>query len=344
MCENYHDQIIVDHVMFAPDYTITPNILKAIASIEYNRSVIENASMLPNFENRLAREISTELIVNSYKFMGESINSQQTKAQVDKTTKNKDPKIQNIIKALSQVNLLAEEQETTEKDLKKLHKMVADGLIPRRYIANYRNRKIDRKTDPEEILAELSELVDWMNSLDAMDTNPVIAAGIVKGQLEIIYPFEYFNFFVSSLLSKAVLYNRGYLFTRFTCVESYYESSKRNYEYKLLSILEEEGDLTTWLEYYTEGVAAQTATAVEKVKLLAKDTKLAKTSGRVHLSQRQEKIVEYLQDYGILQNKQFSTLFPNISEDTVLRDLRKLINSGMVVKRGSTKSSRYELG
>ena len=107
--------------------------------------------------------------------------------------------------------------------------------------------------------------------------------------------------------------------------------------------MEEEGDFTTWLEYFSEGMAAQVATTAEKAKLFAKDTKLAKASGRIYLTPRQERIVEYLQDYGILQNKQFPTLFPYISEDSVLRDLKKLIDSGIVVKRGSTKLSRYEL-
>ena len=50
-----------------------------------------------------------------------------------------------------------------------------------------------------------------------------------------------------------------------------------------------------------------------------------------------------MQDYGVLQNKDFSRIFPDISEDTVLRDLKSLIDAGIVQKTGSTKSSRYEL-
>lgn len=328
--------------MYVPEYSITPNTLKNIASIEYNRSIIENTNILPNFENRLTREAATDFIVNSYRFLGESIDAQKVKKQVDRTTKKKDRKIQNLILAVQEARDLAQEQEIEVKDIKKLHKKLADGLIPSRNTAKYRNRQILHKTDPQEILAEISDLVDWINSLDAMDTNPALVSGIVKGQLEVTFPFEYLNFIISSLVSKTILLNKDYSFTNYTCLESYYNNSKKDYEQKLLSIIKEE-DFTTWLEYYTEGLSTQTATAVEKVKLYAKDTKLAKVSGRVYLSKRQEKIVEYLQDYGLLQNKQFSTLFPNISEDTVLRDLKKLINSGIVVKRGSTKSSRYEL-
>jgi len=329
--------------MYIPEYTITPNILKSISSIEYNRSIIENVNILPNFENKLQQEAKTEFITSSYSYLGENINPKMAKTVVDDLSEREYPKINNVLNSLDLVNELAQTQEMEEDDLKKLHKTLADGLIPGRQIGKYRNRKIDRKTDPEEILAEISELIDWFNSLEAIDTNPIIISGIIKGQLEITCPFEFLNSFISSLISKMLLYSRGYNFTRYTNIETYYNSSRRGYAQNLLSIIEEEGDFTTWLEYYTAGMDAQTATAAEKVKLLVKDTKLAKVSGRIYLTKRQEKIVEYLQDFGVLQNKQFSRLFPHISEDSVLRDLKKLIDADIVVKRGSTKSSRYEL-
>jgi Fic family protein len=202
---------------------------------------------------------------------------------------------------------------------------------------------VANKTDPEEILAEMTELLDWYNGIDAMDTNPLIVSGIFKGQLETIFPFEQFNFIVANLVARIILRNKNYEMINYITIESYYNNSKKEYEYNLLSILNEEGDFTAWLEYYTEGLSGEAATTAEKTRLYAKDTKLAKASGRIHLTKRQEKIVEYLQDYGLLQNKQFPLLFPKISEDTVLRDLKKLIDAGIVVKKGSTKLSRYEL-
>lgn len=329
--------------MYIPEYTITPNILKSISNTEYNRSIIENTNILPNFEFRLQQESKTEFIVSSYKFIGENIDQKVAKTVVDRLSNKESPKITNVLDSLDLVETLAQTQELEESDLKKLHSTLADSLIPGRQIGKYRNRKIETKTDPEEILAEISEIIDWFNSLEAIDTNPVIISGIIKGQLEMTAPFEFLNSFISSLCSRMLLYSRGYNFTRYTTIESYYNNSRRDYEQSLLSIIEEEGDFTTWLEYYTAGMDAQTATAAEKVKLLAKDTKLAKVSGRIYLTKRQEKIVEYLQDFGMLQNKQFSRLFPHISEDSVLRDLKKLIDADVVVKRGSTKSSRYEL-
>jgi predicted HTH transcriptional regulator len=72
-------------------------------------------------------------------------------------------------------------------------------------------------------------------------------------------------------------------------------------------------------------------------------TKIAKVSGHTKLSPRQQKIVEYMQDYGSLFNRDFSKIFPEVSEDSVLRDLKTLIAAHIIEKVGSTKSSRYEL-
>ena len=61
------------------------------------------------------------------------------------------------------------------------------------------------------------------------------------------------------------------------------------------------------------------------------------------LSERQIKIVEFIQENGFLQNKAFFELFPMVSEDTVLRELKDLLGKGIVKKEGTTKGARYVL-
>ena len=59
------------------------------------------------------------------------------------------------------------------------------------------------------------------------------------------------------------------------------------------------------------------------------------------LTERQIKIIEYMQQIGYLQNKAFDSLFPMVSEDTVLNELKGLISQGIVKKSGSTKGAKY---
>ena len=322
--------------MFVPEYTITPKTLRNISTIEYSRAIIENTTILQNFEIRLEKDTSIESIVHTLAFSGKKVSSELVRKKVDDIEKSAIPAIDNLIKAHILTKEISGNQEFEESDLMLFQETLLDSEC------KYRSRKISGKTDPEEILAEVVELFDWYNSLDARDTNTIIVAGLIKGQLELIEPFETTTFHASNLSALTTLYSAGYNFARYLCLECFYNTTKKQYADSVAALVED-GDFTTWLEYFTEGFASQTANVEQKVKLLAKDTRIAKVTGRVHLSSRQEKIVEYLQDYGILQNKSFVLLFPNISEDSVLRDLKGLIDKGIVAKRGSTKSSRYEL-
>ena len=103
--------------------------------------------------------------------------------------------------------------------------------------------------------------------------------------------------------------------------------------------------MTHWLEYFIEGLAIELTRIKEKVKSLSTDLKIKKSMGgqQLALSERQIKIVEFIQENGFLQNKAFFELFPMISEDTVLRELKDLMKKGILQKQGSTKGVRYTL-
>lgn len=105
------------------------------------------------------------------------------------------------------------------------------------------------------------------------------------------------------------------------------------------------GDMTGWLEYFTEGLAIELTRIKDKVKSISTDLKLKKSLGgqQLAISERQIKVVEFIQENGFLQNKSFFELFPMISEDTVLRELKDLIKKGIVRKEGTTKGVRYVL-
>jgi DeoR/GlpR family transcriptional regulator of sugar metabolism len=62
---------------------------------------------------------------------------------------------------------------------------------------------------------------------------------------------------------------------------------------------------------------------------------------QIYLTERQMKLIEYLTDTGFIQNQMFVTVFPDVSEDTVLRDLQDLIKKRLIKKVGSTKGARY---
>ena len=341
MCGKYAKIILL--FMFVPEYSITQKILKNISIIEYSKAILDTTKILPSWEKQLQREATARKTYSNLQMMGINYSFETVKKVLDQMSQEKIKEASNIEISLNLTEEIAKNKELEEVDLKYLHKTLSNELLPKAKQGSYRSTKIPGKTSPEEILAEMTELFDWYNSLDAKESHPVITAGIIKAKLEVIQPFESFNFTISNLASEIILKMSDYNLGGYTSLEDYYHKTKTQYEQLTSSIARNSADFTWWIDYFTEGLALEASNIKEKVTLLAKDTKIAKTTGRIKLTSRQERIVEYLQDYGILQNKDFKKVFGDISEDSILRDLKLLTKMGMVQKNGSTKSSKYEL-
>jgi DeoR/GlpR family transcriptional regulator of sugar metabolism len=65
---------------------------------------------------------------------------------------------------------------------------------------------------------------------------------------------------------------------------------------------------------------------------------------QIALSERQVRLVEYLSDQGSAIMQDLKSVLPMVSEDTVLRDIRDLMDKGIVHKKGRTKAARYYIG
>jgi len=187
----------------------------------------------------------------------------------------------------------------------------------------------------------MREFLYWMNRDDRQDIHPVLKAGIVHHELVRIHPFLDGNGRVARVLATLILFLGGYDIRRFFSLEEYYDKDAVVYYQNLQKA--SAGDLTSWLEYFTYGGSVEFEKIKEKILKLSKDVKLKERFGgqQIYLTERQIKIIEYIQEIGYLQNQSFSTIFPDISEDSVLRDIQDLTKKGLLKKVGSTKAARY---
>ena len=61
------------------------------------------------------------------------------------------------------------------------------------------------------------------------------------------------------------------------------------------------------------------------------------------LNERQNKAVEYINRIGTITNKEYRQLFPGINEKTVFRDLKSLVDRGILIQKGEKKGRYYQL-
>ena len=190
---------------------------------------------------------------------------------------------------------------------------------------------------------QIRDLIAFINSSNSQDIHPVLRSGIVHYEFVRIHPFVDGNGRVARALSTLLLFQEGYDIRKFFSLEEYFDRDAGTYYSSLQSVLKSDGMQNVWLTYFTEGLAIELTKVKEKVERISIDGKLrSKLGGKpLLLTDRQLKIIEYIQEAGFLQNNAFKQLFPFVSEDTVLNELKSLIKSGIVRKQGATKAAKY---
>ncbi len=239
----------------------------------------------------------------------------------------------------------------TEDHIKHIHQILLKGILDnsagkyRRANAATINYATGEKLFPYEDAASVStkmkDLVAWYNGRETYDhVHPVIRAGLLHLEFVRIHPFEEGNGRMARALATLSLTVDGYDVGHFFCLDEYYDSNAEDY-YRYLG----EGfkHPTIWLEYFALGMAIEFNRIKERVQRISKDAKVKERTGQMYITERQEKIIEWLNTYGHFRNQDFTTLFPSVSDDTVLRELKGLIDNDIIVKKGKTKAARYEL-
>ena len=190
---------------------------------------------------------------------------------------------------------------------------------------------------------QVKNLLEFVESAADEEVHPVLKSGIVHYELVRIHPFLDGNGRVARAFATLILYQDGYDIRKFFSLEEYFDKDATSYYEALQSVEKNEGDLTHWLEYFTLGLSIELSKIRERVESISVDAKIKEKLGgsAIMLTSRQLKIIEYIQKVGYLQNQAFEQLFPMVSEDTVLNEIKALVENGIIKKHGVTKGAKY---
>jgi Fic family protein len=345
--------------MYAPQYSITNKILKHTGTIEAAKELIENAPLVPAWEAKFREEAIVRTVHHGTHIEGNELNfTEAEKVLAGAQIVGRDRDIQEVLNYRNVLKFIENFQspELTEETVKHMHSLITDRIMPEETCGEYRKSQVVVKNSQTgeitfrpppsvEIPFLISDFFLWYNSVKLEEMHPAMKAGIVHYELVRIHPFLDGNGRVARAVATLSLFRDGYDIKRFFSLEEYYDREPMHYYDALQSVAKLEGNMTYWLEYFIEGLAIELTRIKEKVKSLSTDLKIKRSMGgqQLALSERQIKIVEFIQENGFLQNKAFFELFPTISEDTVLREIKDLISKSIIQKTGSTKGVRYVL-
>lgn len=340
--------------MYSPYFSITNKILKNIGAIEAAREVIMNAPLIPYWEKKFQDEAVLRTTHFGTHIEGNELSLIQVQKILDgERVVARERDVQEIInyrKVLDYIDRHAR-REINEETIKDLHKATMKQILPDEGIGNYREKEVVIKNSitgevafrpPRaiEVPWQVRELIIFIEKEE--DIHPILKAGIVHYEFVRIHPYLDGNGRVGRALSMLVLFKLDYDIRHFFSLEEHFDRNPEKYYEALQSVEKKKGEQTDWLTYFTECLAAELTKIKTRIENISIDAGLKKKlGGPVMLSERQLKIIEYIQANGYVENKAYGTLFPMVSEDTVLREVQDLVKKGILKKQGVTKGVKY---
>lgn len=347
--------------MYQPRFIITNKILKNIGSIEASKEVIDNAPLLPYFEKEFREDALVRAVHFGTHIEGNELNlSEAEKVIQGKEVTARDRDVQEVLNYRKVMDYIGSSKAANEKTsineelIRNLHALTVEKLLPSDQCGVFRKSQVVVKNSltgeisfrPPMAVAipfQIKNLLEFVESADDEEIHPVLKSGIVHYELVRIHPFVDGNGRLARAIATLILNQDGYDIRNFFSLEEYFDKDALKYYEALQSVEKNEGKLTDWLEYYTLGVAIELSKIREKVESISVDARLKEKLGGspILLSPRQLKIIEYIQKIGYLQNQAFESLFPMVSEDTVLNEIKVLVTAGIIKKHGVTKGAKY---
>jgi len=344
--------------MFKPNFKYTNKIVQNLTAIAEARAIILTAPMVPKWEVSLRKEALLKSAHSSTAIEGNPLSYSQVSALAEGRevmVRRKDrQEVLNYITGLETIPNLSKRNPFTKEDLLELHKIITkdtlenpkdEGAIRDRqvYVVNRATGEVVFKPPTVEDVPLLTdELLDSINSGGMEDLNPVIEAGIVHYELVRIHPFIDGNGRTARVMASLVLYKRGFDIKRFFALDDYYDSDRRSYYEALRKVDQETLDLTGWLEYFTDGVAACVDAVRDKVIGLSRDIKVLKDRGQTALTDRQMRIVQHMVEKGRLTNAEVREMF-GLSNRAAMDEIDKLLKQRIIRRKGKGRSTHYIL-
>jgi len=269
-------------------------------------------------------------------------------------TRKDKQEVLNYLKVLEDIDKLIHGKKITEQEILGIHKMVTQETLENpKDCGVYRNRYVvvaNRLTGEvifrpplnEDVPKLVNDLVGWLNSSDTRELDPVISAGIAHYESVRIHPFVDGNGRTARVLATLILYLRGFDAKQFFCLDDYYDSDRQAYYGVLRSIDQRTLDLTHWLEYFVEGVKVSILAIKERVIRLSSERLRRSKKGQIALTERQMRIVEFINLHGKVTNKNVRVKF-KVSPQAAHKEIIKLVKLEVIKPFGKGRSLSYQL-
>ncbi|HEX9584088.1 MAG TPA: Fic family protein [Gammaproteobacteria bacterium] len=342
---------------FQPKFTITNAITAALTRIERARGFLEAATLSEDWVREMGERALVLEAHHTTHIEGTRLTLEQAeRLMAGEAVPEADPddarELLNYRRAFELVSeYLDSGAPTTEGLIREIHKRLVEGVrggsaAPGQYrkVQNYvvnsaTGQTIYTPPPAHDVPVLMVEMVAWLNEPGQL--HPVLVSGAAQFQLVHIHPFLDGNGRASRLLSTLCLYRAGYDIKRLFTISEYYDRDRAGFYTAIQSVREHGMDMTGWLEYFVEGLATQLGEIRKRGERAIQRDVLVKEHG---LSERQAKALGHVMEHGSLRIQDYEALCPDANRRTLQRDLKDLLDKGLLTGEGATNRLQYKLG
>jgi Fic family protein len=195
----------------------------------------------------------------------------------------------------------------------------------------------------ERLDGEMTRFVEWFNT--GNDLDPVLKAGLAHLWFVTIHPFEDGNGRIARAIADMALARADRTKNRFYSMSSQIEAERREYYEQLEAQQRGTLDVTTWLSWFLACLDRALTRADDTLTAVTIKAKTWEVINRKPINDRQRTIINRLLDgfQGNLTTSKYAKITKS-SSDTALRDIRELVERGILVQNpGGGRSTNYRL-
>jgi Fic family protein len=332
-------------VSYDPLYTITPKLLSQVEQVAALRERILVASVQVPWIPALQKDTRIRNAHSSTAIEGNPLTLEQVRAieegrEIPATAPRSRREVANYFAGLRFVEKNAQLSAITHSKVLKLHRIMAGEVMDQGTAGQYRTIRVRVGSyvapSPERVRPMMSDLLEWWNKREQI--SPILSAAIVHHQFETIHPFADGNGRTGRMLSLWELYRRGFDNHHIFSIDEFYWEDRPRYYAALEQVLEDDGALTSWLEYSADGLR------VTLERVWSRIQKLTARAGKAKLVLRpkQEQLLHLLREHRALKPREIWDAI-GVSKQGALDLLNPLIKAGLVRRIGTKKLGRYLL-
>jgi Fic family protein len=190
---------------------------------------------------------------------------------------------------------------------------------------------------------EMAQFLAWLEKGPAMD--PVLKAGVAHLWFVTIHPFEDGNGRIARAIADLALARSENSPQRFYSMSAQIRAQRKAYYDVLEDVQKGDGDITEWLVWFLDCLGNAVAGADKILAGVLQKARFWENANRMSISERQRSMLNRMLDgfEGKLTSSKWAKI-TDVSQDTALRDIKALIEQGILVEDApGGRSTSYSL-